>query len=79
VTASSATNAWAVGSTFDGFSHRNLVLHWDGSTWTRVTSPDFTASDFLGNVTTSPGGFWTVGASNADGPDPEQALAIHCC
>jgi len=80
VTASSATNAWAVGSTFDGFSHRNLVLHWDGSVWTRVSSPDFTGSDFLGPVAvTSTGGFWTVGASNADGPAPEQAIAIHCC
>jgi hypothetical protein len=79
VTASSASNAWAVGSTFDGSAHRNLVLHWDGSAWTRVSSPDLTASDFLGNVANSAGGFWAVGASNADGPGAEQALAIHCC
>jgi hypothetical protein len=80
VSASTASNAWAVGSTFDGFTHRNLVLHWDGSAWSRVTSPDFTASDFLGNVhATTNGGFWAVGASNADGPGPEQAIAIHCC
>jgi hypothetical protein len=79
VQAVSATNAWAVGSTFDGSAHRNLVLHWDGSAWTRVSSPDLTASDFLGSVANSAGGFWAVGASNAGGPGPEQALAIHCC
>jgi hypothetical protein len=80
VTASSASNAWAVGSTFDGFAHQNLVLHWDGSAWTRITSPNFTGSDFLGNVVGTPnGGFWTVGADNADDLGPEQVIAIHCC
>jgi hypothetical protein len=31
VTATSATNAWAVGTT--GRNGRFLILHWKGSTW----------------------------------------------
>jgi hypothetical protein len=81
VRAVSANVAWAVGSSTDSNTGTTtLILHWDGFGWTRVSSPDFTGSDFLGPVAaTSNGGFWTTGASNADGPAPEQALAIHCC
>jgi hypothetical protein len=79
VVASSTSNAWAVGSTFDGFTHRYLVEHWDGANWTTVSTR--TAETFLGAVAGTSGGFWAVGASNADaGPsNPEQALALHCC
>ena len=80
VTAISPCDVWAAGFDFSGGADRTLTEHWDGSNWTRVSSPDFTGSDFLGPVAaTSTGGFWTVGAANADGPDPEQAIAIHCC
>ena len=79
VTASSTSNAWAVGSTFDGFTHRNLIMHWDGVSWTTVSTR--TAETFLGGVAGTSGGFWAVGASNADaGPShPEQAATLHCC
>jgi hypothetical protein len=36
VDATSATNAWAVG-TYGTF--KTLILHWDGTAWTQVPSP----------------------------------------
>lgn len=42
VTALSPTDVWAVGNDFSdtgGAVTRNLALHWDGSSWTEVTTP----------------------------------------
>jgi hypothetical protein len=39
VAAASASNAWAVGHTGSAGSPKVLMLHWNGRTWTRVTSP----------------------------------------
>jgi hypothetical protein len=38
VTATSARNAWAVGS--DTGQGKTLILHWNGRTWKRVPSPN---------------------------------------
>jgi hypothetical protein len=38
VSASSADNAWAVGSYYDS-AHRALSLHWNGHTWKQVMTP----------------------------------------
>jgi len=40
VTATSASNAWAVGEYFDGVALRTMVLHWNGTGWKRPKSPD---------------------------------------
>jgi hypothetical protein len=41
VTATSATNAWAVGySAVYPEGWKTLILHWNGKTWTRVPSPN---------------------------------------
>ena len=41
VTAISSSNAWAVGYTMtDSGTYQSLTLHWDGSTWSVVTSPN---------------------------------------
>lgn len=40
VTATSSTNAWAVGTTYNGTASQTLVLHWDGKAWTRLASPN---------------------------------------
>ncbi len=40
VSAYSATNVWAVGSSYDGNTYNTLVEHWDGSAWTIVSSPN---------------------------------------
>ena len=63
VSASSATNAWAVGSAGD----RTLAEHWNGSVWRRVPtpSPGHTTryrTDFLSAVVAiAPDDAWTVG------------------
>jgi hypothetical protein len=68
VTATSASNAWAVGSTratHGGKGQKTLIEHWNGSTWTRVTSPNAAdAGSLLQGVTaTSPDNAWAVGFS----------------
>src|SRR6185437_13740198 len=40
VTATSAGNAWAVGTFSNGTVGRTLILHWNGRTWARVASPN---------------------------------------
>src|SRR5262249_13548150 len=38
VSASSATNAWAVGFRFGGLANRTLTEHWNGRSWKQVKS-----------------------------------------
>lgn len=40
VTATSAGNAWAVGHYSGSAGTRTIILHWDGTSWTQVPSPD---------------------------------------
>ena len=40
VHALSASNVWAVGEYFDGSIDKTLIVHWDGSAWTQVPSPN---------------------------------------
>ena len=58
VTATSAHNAWAVGSTALG---KSLILHWNGSTWKRVSSPPAVNSELLAVTATSARNAWAVG------------------
>jgi hypothetical protein len=71
VGATSATNAWAVGSTGPAGLEQTLILHWNGRTWRRLPSPDPDGSNndnFLTGVTaTSAGNAWAVGQSVAGG------------
>ena len=39
VAATSATDAWTVGSYDNGQAAGTLILHWDGTAWTQVPSP----------------------------------------
>jgi len=74
VAGTSATDTWAVGST----AGQTLILHWDGSHWTRVPSPNLGPSDDLNAVAASAASnVWAVGRFNATGVN--QSLAIHCC
>ncbi len=69
VTATSAGNAWAVGTAGAGGA-ANVVLHWDGSGWTMVTSPAPEGS-LLEAVATTPGGFvWAAGESARSSFEP---------
>ena len=81
VAATSASNAWAVGEYFHGTTDQTLVLHWNGTAWKRVRSPDpggsSTVNELAAVAATSPGNIWAVGGySTAIGGD---AIALHRC
>jgi hypothetical protein len=62
VTATSASDAWAVGST-TARRPQPVVAHWNGSNWTTVSSPVLQTPGVLSAVAKFPGGVWAVGAS----------------
>ncbi|HUS14661.1 MAG TPA: S-layer homology domain-containing protein [Chloroflexia bacterium] len=67
VTALATNNAWAVGyNSFNGVL-RNLTLHWDGTAWSVVSSPNVGAgANMLNAVAASSGSeVWAVGAFTA--------------
>lgn len=63
--ASSASNAWAVGSYQVGQAHQMLMVNWNGDSWEEVTSPNpggFTHSSRLTSVTVlSANDAWAAG------------------
>lgn len=66
VAAISSTNAWAVGSYNAGTeaapSFRTLVLHWNGTRWSAVASPNRGQSNLYGGVSgTAANNIWAVG------------------
>jgi hypothetical protein len=64
VSADSATDAWAVGFYLNSARlPRPLVVHWDGATWSQVTSP-------------TPQGFVTLSAVSAVSPTDVWAIGI---
>jgi hypothetical protein len=72
VTATSARNAWAVGSYRSGPAPDHvLILHWNGSSWTQQSSPSPGSSDLLAVTAASPASAWAVGdyqTSTKSGP-----------
>ena len=62
ITARSASDVWAVGYTT---GPKTLTLHWDGTTWTTVSSPDVGSASQLTSVSASPGAaiVWAAGYS----------------
>ena len=74
VAATSASNAWAVGTG----SGKTLIVRWNGASWTQVASPSpGSGGSFAGVAATSASNAWAVGYFKPSGP--EQALALHCC
>lgn len=70
----SRSNAWAVGAYFDGTWDHTLVLHWNGTAWKRVASPNPGGSSVLSSVGASASAnIWAVGTRD------RKTLAIHCC
>jgi hypothetical protein len=75
VAGNSARDVWAVGQyyvTGNGTrGSRSLVLHWDGSRWKQVTTPDSLtpghASSLYGVAAPSATGAWAVGVVNRHG------------
>jgi hypothetical protein len=57
---------WAVGYTT---GPQTLTLHWDGTTWTTVSSPNVGSASQLTSVSASPGAaiVWAAGYSGVSG------------
>jgi Holliday junction resolvase len=69
VSASSSTNVWAVGGRPGSGRWHTLVLHWNGTRWSVVKSPDAgtDGSVLYGGVEAiSPSNVWAVGYRNGD-------------
>jgi hypothetical protein len=78
VAATAAKNAWAVGYFARGTGQSTLILHWNGTRWAHVRSPDLGITNGLfGVAASSASNAWAVG--NFRTTDPSQALALHCC
>jgi hypothetical protein len=79
VAASSSSNAWTVGSSFNGTVSKTLIAHWNGKTWKQVKSLNAggsTPNDILrGVAATSSSNAWAVG-DNYNGT-ADQTLIEH--
>jgi hypothetical protein len=84
VRATSPTNAWAVGSYDSSLCclARTLILHWDGTSWTRVTSPNVGPFPNIlsGLAATSSTNAFAVGAYVPNASiTKSDTLVMHCC
>jgi hypothetical protein len=63
VAADAPSDAWAVGSQVEGGNLATLAEHWDGRTWTAVSTPNTNSNDniLLGIAARSPSDAWAVG------------------
>jgi hypothetical protein len=82
VTVISASNVLAVGHFSNGTANRMLMLHWNGSRWNQVATPDPDPGDrdsmLIAVAGHTASDVWAVGTAEAsDGR--HQALAFHCC
>jgi len=79
VAALSASNAWAVGYYLNGTANQTLIVHWNGTRWRQVPSPDPSgpANDnfLVGVAALSPGNVWAVGEYSAGTAD--HSLIVH--
>jgi hypothetical protein len=81
VAATSAANAWAVGSYFSGTGvSRTLIAHWNGTSWTKVPSPNpgSSGSGLSAVAATSAANAWALGAYS-NGTRGNKTLTLHCC
>ena len=81
VSAESATDVWAVGSAADDYSGpiNTMVLHWDGRTWSQVTSPNpsSTSNRLVSVSTESARDAWAVGDYKDDPTGARNTLILH--
>src|SRR4029079_10467072 len=83
VTALSADDAWAAGTYYDGSQnmHKTLALHWDGSAWSIISTPNVgTSSNWLRSMAGSGSNdVWAVGSVGGQigNPDIDATLTIH--
>ncbi len=83
VAALGINNAWAVGYYVVGNNPgQTLTLHWNGTAWKVVSSPnDGSDNNFLDTVTRIPGTsqVWAMGSHFVTGTDQEASLALFRC
>jgi hypothetical protein len=81
VSAVSADDVWAVGSTNDGsLPSRTLIEHWDGTRWSIVPSPnpDSQLNELRGVTAISANNVWAVGYRNGTKTEtPLETLILH--
>src|SRR5262249_141788 len=73
VIALAANDAWAVGYSTSGTTKQTLILHWDGTAWQVVASPNRGTNHNYLNATAAvaPGDIWAAGT------DPNSSLMRH--
>jgi hypothetical protein len=74
VTALASNDVWAVGTVLES-NWKTLILHWNGSTWSRVTSPNLgsAGNNLFGVGAVSANDIWAVGSAN----NGNNSLALH--
>ncbi len=78
VAATSANNAWAVGSRVGSTSSATLILHWNGTVWKRVPSPSpGTYAGLNGVAATSASNAWAVGSATGATDTNSATLILH--
>jgi hypothetical protein len=80
VTGSDNNDVWAVGhyDLFGTGTFRTLTIHWDGSAWSLIPSPNpGTDHDYLYGGTGSGNDVWAVGMYNDTGGQPGRTLTLH--
>lgn len=79
VTAASAINVWAVGASSGKHNSSTLIEHWNGSSWSVVSSPNTQSpGNILEGVTAlSSYNIWAVGTSYVQSGSPTRTLIEH--
>jgi eukaryotic-like serine/threonine-protein kinase len=72
VAATSATNAWAVGSTGSFDSPEPLIVHWNATSWKQAPSSGLPSGELSAVAATSATNAWAVGRTNSG-----QSLILH--
>jgi hypothetical protein len=78
VSAVSRTDAWIAGYRTVGVDARSLTLHWDGSSWSAVPSPNIATETALEDVLAlGRNDVWAVGEYETTNPFVWHTLALH--
>jgi hypothetical protein len=78
VTATSVGNAWAVGySGIYDVSQKTLLLHWNGSKWSPVTTPKPVYGELDGVYATAADNAWAVGFTSTANGNNDETLILH--
>jgi plastocyanin len=73
----SSTNVWAVGFVVEAGGTHTLVMHYDGSSWKRVSSPNGFGSNSLEGIAGRTGhDIWAVGSADNTGQGGLEATLI---